>query len=84
MFTMFTSLYARGKLSPHVASVMFFSGFFSCFLKVIAFFSLYAQKKTADDFVASNNEESDDEGVEDGDEEGKKVKKPKVKKERKR
>ena len=50
----------------------------------MAFFSLYAQKKTADDFVASNDEESDDEGVEDGDEEGKKVKKPKVKKERKR
>jgi len=63
---------------------MLFSGFFSCFLKNSAFFSLYAQKKTADDFVASNDEESDDEGVEDGDEEGKKVKKPKVKKERKR
>ena len=55
------------------------SGFFSCFL-----FSLYSQKKTADDFVASNEEESDDEGVENEDEEGKKVKKPKVKKERKR
>ena len=55
------------------------SDFSSCFL-----FSLHAQKKTADDFVASNDEESDDEGVEDGDEEGKKVKKPKVKKEKKR
>ncbi|CAH3158758.1 unnamed protein product [Porites lobata] len=42
------------------------------------------KKKTADDFVASNEEESDDEGVENEDEEGKKVKKPKVKKERKR
>ena len=62
---------------------MFFPVSSQVFWKLL-FFSLYAQKKTADDFVASNEEESDDEGVEDGDEEGKKVKKPKVKKERKR
>ena len=62
---------------------MFFPVSSHVFWKLL-FFSLYVQKKTADDFVASNEEESDDEGVEDGDEEGKKVKKPKVKKERKR
>ena len=50
----------------------------------MGFFFLYTQKKTADDFVASNDEESDVEGVEDGGEEGKKVKKPKDKKEKKR
>lgn len=62
---------------------MFFPVSSHVFWKLL-FFSLYAQKKTADDFVASNDEESDDEGVEDGDEEGKTVKKPKVKKEKKR
>ena len=42
------------------------------------------QKKTADDFIASNDEDSDDEGEGAVDEEGNEVKKPKVKKEKKR
>ena len=45
---------------------------------------VFVQKKTADDFVASNDEESDDEGEVGVDEEGNEKKKPKVKKEKKR
>ena len=45
---------------------------------------MFVQKKTADDFVASNDEESEDEGEVGVDEEGNERKKPKVKKDRKR
>lgn len=51
-----------------------------CFLLCFVF----DQKKTADDFVASNDEESEDEGEVGVDEEGNEIKKPKVKKEKKR
>lgn len=58
-----------------------------CFLSVLphfnyGFFGLF-QKKTADDFVASNDEESEDEDGGDVDEEGNEVKKSKLKKEKK-
>ena len=49
----------------------------------LSFVLLFVQKKTADDFVASNDEESDEEEV-GVDEEGNEIKKPKVKKEKKR
>lgn len=45
---------------------------------------MFVQKKTADDFVASNDEESEGEGEVGVDEEGNEIKKPKVKKEKKR
>lgn len=50
----------------------------------VLFCFVFVQKKTADDFVASNDEESDDEGEVAVDEEGNEVKKPNVKKEKKR